>query len=94
MDFQDILYVKDSHGIVTVTLNRPEALNGTTPRMNRELAQAVRTAKALIPQLEGKSLEEQVDLSVETLVRLRSSPEGQEGLTAFLERRAAAWQKQ
>ena len=56
--------------------------------------QAVRTAKALIPQLEGKSLEEQVDLSVETLVRLRSSPEGQEGLTAFLERRAAAWQKQ
>ncbi|MDO8491481.1 MAG: enoyl-CoA hydratase-related protein [Dehalococcoidia bacterium] len=46
MDFQDILYAKDSHGIVTVTLNRPEALNGTTPRMNRELAQAVRMAKA------------------------------------------------
>jgi hypothetical protein len=32
-----------------------------------------------------------VRLTVETLVKLRSSPEGQEGLTAFLEKRAASW---
>jgi methylglutaconyl-CoA hydratase len=52
---------------------------------------AVRTAKALIPKLEGKSLDERINLTVETLVKLRSSDEGQEGLKAFLEKRPAAW---
>jgi len=55
---------------------------------------AVRTAKALIPKLEGKTLEERVNLTVETLVKLRSSDEGQEGLKAFLEKRAAAWNRE
>jgi methylglutaconyl-CoA hydratase len=54
--------------------------------------QAVRTAKALLPKLEGKTLDERIDLTVDTLVRLRSSPEGQEGLSAFLERRKPSWQ--
>lgn len=46
MDFEDILYTKDASGIATITLNRPQALNGTTPRMSREWAQAVLLAKA------------------------------------------------
>lgn len=53
--------------------------------------QAVRAAKALIPKLAGETLERRVELTVETLVRLRSSPEGQEGLAAFLEKRRPGW---
>jgi methylglutaconyl-CoA hydratase len=52
---------------------------------------AVRTAKAAIPKIARASIEERVDLTVDTLVRLRSGPEGQEGLSAFLEKRPAKW---
>lgn len=52
---------------------------------------AVREAKALIPKLAGLPLDARVDLTVDTLVRLRSGPEGQEGLSAFLEKRAPKW---
>ncbi|OGR69380.1 MAG: hypothetical protein A2X40_07255 [Elusimicrobia bacterium GWC2_65_9] len=55
---------------------------------------AVRAAKALLPQLAGLTAEARVDLTIETLVRLRSSPEGQEGLTAYLEKRLAKWAAQ
>jgi methylglutaconyl-CoA hydratase len=54
--------------------------------------QAVRKAKEMIPRIlaaaPGKA---RVELTVEALIGLRSSPEGQEGLTAFLERRPASW---
>ncbi len=52
---------------------------------------AVRAAKRMIPKIAAAGLNERVDLTVKTLVELRSSPEGQEGLTAFLEKRAAHW---
>lgn len=52
---------------------------------------AVRTAKAMIPKIAAASAAERVDLTVETLVKLRSSAEGQEGLSAFLEKRPASW---
>jgi methylglutaconyl-CoA hydratase len=55
--------------------------------------QAVSTAKHLIPKLAVLPMEERVDLTIETLVRLRSSPEGQEGLSAFLEKRKPNWSK-
>ncbi len=52
---------------------------------------AVREAKKLVRKMEGMELSRRVTLAVGTLVRLRSSPEGQEGLSAFLEKRKAAW---
>lgn len=52
---------------------------------------AVRTAKALIYKLTDMTLPKRIDLTVETLVRLRSGPEGQEGLAAFLEKRPPSW---
>ncbi len=52
---------------------------------------AVRAAKALIPRLERLGLHQQIGMTVDTLVRLRSSAEGQEGLAAFLEKRAPEW---
>lgn len=52
---------------------------------------AVRAAKALIPRLAPLGLHQRIGLTVDTLVRLRSSAEGQEGLVAFLEKRAPEW---
>jgi len=52
---------------------------------------AVRAAKALIPRLAPLGLHQRIGLTVDTLVRLRSSAEGQEGLAAFLEKRAPEW---
>lgn len=52
---------------------------------------AVRAAKALLPRLERLGLHQQIGMTVDTLVRLRSSAEGQEGLAAFLEKRAPEW---
>jgi methylglutaconyl-CoA hydratase len=52
---------------------------------------AIRAAKGLLPKLAGRPLDEQINLTVDTLVALRSSPEGQEGLAAFLEKRAPEW---
>ena len=52
---------------------------------------AVRKAKEMIPRIAAASGEERVALTVDALIALRSSPEGQEGLTAFLEKRPAAW---
>lgn len=54
---------------------------------------AVRVAKEMIPRIAAAALGERVDLTVDTLVSLRSSPEGQEGLSAFLEKRPAAWSR-
>ena len=52
---------------------------------------AVRAAKAMLARLAPLGLNERIGLTVETLVRLRSSSEGQEGLAAFLEKRAPEW---
>ncbi|MDE2144252.1 MAG: enoyl-CoA hydratase/isomerase family protein, partial [Elusimicrobia bacterium] len=52
---------------------------------------AVKTAKALIPKLAALPLDQRIDLTVDALVKLRSGPEGQEGLSAFLEKRAPNW---
>ncbi|HEX4046656.1 MAG TPA: enoyl-CoA hydratase-related protein [Elusimicrobiota bacterium] len=53
--------------------------------------EAVRAAKAGIKMLSQLGLDQRVDFAVETLLELRSSPEGQEGLTAFLEKRPPKW---
>lgn len=52
---------------------------------------AVRSAKAFLPRLAPLGLHQRIGLAVDTLVRLRSSDEGQEGLNAFLEKRLPAW---
>ena len=79
-----------AHETAADPLARAEQLAGLVLKNG---PQAVRTAKALIPQLALLPLEERVDLTIETLVKLRSSPEGQEGLSAFLEKRKPSWAK-
>jgi len=44
MQFQDIIYTKEE-GIATITLNRPQALNALTPRIQQEWIKAIEDAK-------------------------------------------------
>jgi methylglutaconyl-CoA hydratase len=53
--------------------------------------EAVRRAKALIRRVAGRSAAEVSAFTVETLADRRVSREGQEGMRAFLEKRAASW---
>ncbi|MDP9269588.1 MAG: enoyl-CoA hydratase-related protein [Chloroflexota bacterium] len=54
---------------------------------------AARAAKSVIRQLRGQSSEEARAVVVAIAARQRVSPEGQEGLTAFLEKRPPSWMK-
>lgn len=53
--------------------------------------QAQAAIKELIPAVWGKTPEQAADLSVEANVKARTSPEGQDGLGAFLEKRRPSW---
>lgn len=53
---------------------------------------AVARAKALLRQVHGRLPEDVVDLTSAAIADQRASPEGQEGLRAFLEKRQPAWQ--
>lgn len=52
---------------------------------------AVREAKRLIRESAGLQLDESLALSANVIARLRVSEEGQEGVSAFLEKRLPAW---
>jgi methylglutaconyl-CoA hydratase len=52
---------------------------------------AVAAAKKLLRDLAGRPRDEAIDVTVETIARLRVSPEAQEGLSAFLEKRKPGW---
>jgi methylglutaconyl-CoA hydratase len=52
---------------------------------------AVARAKALIPNVLGRSPADVIDITAEAIATQRVSPEGQEGLKAFLEKRQPSW---
>jgi methylglutaconyl-CoA hydratase len=52
---------------------------------------AVNAAKRLVREIEGRRIDEVVDLTVKRIAEVRVSDEGQEGLRAFLERRDPRW---
>jgi methylglutaconyl-CoA hydratase len=52
---------------------------------------AVRAAKRLVREVAGRSPADVRELTIEWIAGLRVSPEGQEGMRAFLERRKARW---
>ncbi|HEY0392997.1 MAG TPA: enoyl-CoA hydratase-related protein, partial [Candidatus Elarobacter sp.] len=52
---------------------------------------AVAAAKALIPAVRAATYDESRAITAAAIAKQRTSTEGQEGLRAFLERRAAAW---
>jgi methylglutaconyl-CoA hydratase len=52
---------------------------------------AIARAKALIPRVAGRAATEVTDLTAREIAEQRVSPEGQEGLKAFLEKRKPSW---
>jgi methylglutaconyl-CoA hydratase len=52
---------------------------------------AVAAAKGLIPQVAGRRPEDVAELTARTIAAQRASPEGQEGLRAFLAKRDPSW---
>jgi methylglutaconyl-CoA hydratase len=52
---------------------------------------AIAAAKALIPEVWGRSPADSMDITAETIASQRVSPEGQDGLRAFLEKRKPGW---
>jgi methylglutaconyl-CoA hydratase len=74
----------------------PEAdLEATVGRLAGELLKcgpgAVATAKEIVRTVAGLPRDESIDYTVKTIARARVSPEGQEGLGAFLEKRKPNW---
>jgi methylglutaconyl-CoA hydratase len=53
--------------------------------------EAVAAAKALIPRVWGRPIAEAMPITAAAIAARRVSPEGQEGLRAFLEKRPARW---
>lgn len=72
-----------------------EALDATVQKYVTETLSAAPTAvaavKGLIPQVWGKRPDEVATLTARTIAAQRVSPEGQEGLRAFLDKRPASW---
>ena len=62
--------------------------SATSPSCCRRRRSAVAAAKALIPQVVGTAPEDVAALTATTIAAQRVSPEGQEGLRAFLEKRS------
>ncbi len=52
---------------------------------------AVTEAKALVREMKGREREDAISFTADLIARVRTSPEGQEGLRAFLEKRKPGW---
>lgn len=72
----------------------PDELNSAVEAEIKHLLKAgpesIKACKALIPRLTTEQIEHEL---VELIATLRTSPEGQEGLNAFFEKRNPAWIK-
>jgi methylglutaconyl-CoA hydratase len=72
-----------------------DELDQTVGKYIREILTAapggIAAAKALIPELWHRSIDEAVPLSAEAIARRRVTPEAQEGMRAFLEKRTPSW---
>lgn len=76
----------------------PDALEGEVEALRAALLRAgplaSREAKRLAHEVDGRTPAACRDLTSHLIARLRGSEEGQEGMAAFLEKRAAAWVEQ
>jgi methylglutaconyl-CoA hydratase len=72
-----------------------DTLDVCIERITNEIAtagpSAVAAVKALVPRVVAASYNESRDITANAIAGQRTSPEGQEGLRAFLERRKAGW---
>jgi methylglutaconyl-CoA hydratase len=73
----------------------PDALDATVERVTGEIArggpQALAAVKLLVADLEAAPAGERAALTARRIAALRASGEGQEGMSAFLEKRPPRW---
>lgn len=81
-------------GLVHVVV-QPDALDAEVDRLVAELKSsapgAIARAKMLIATVPTLAADDAMQFTAETIAALRVSPEGQEGLKAFLDKRKASW---
>lgn len=78
------------HSIVAAA-DLDEAVEGYVREALSASPTAVARAKALIPNVLGRSPADVIDITAEAIATQRVSPEGQEGLKAFLGKRQPSW---
>ena len=83
-------------GLVSEVVNDDEALDQKVNELVSAITAngpvAVKESKKLITEVTTRPRADAFDYAVETIARLRVSEEGQEGLSAFLEKRKPGWQ--
>jgi methylglutaconyl-CoA hydratase len=76
-------------------VTRPELLEGRIDELTREVLrggpQALAAAKQLIRDISGLPRDRAIEHAVRSIAGIRVSPEAQEGLSAFLEKRKPHW---
>ena len=79
------------HHVVAGETGTDAAVEGVVSALVAAGPTAARAAKAVVRAIRGASADEARALTVEWIAAQRTSPEGQEGLSAFLERRRPGW---
>ncbi len=84
-------------GLVHELADNVDHLDAAASRITENLLlcgpNAMAAAKALVANLKYKTFDEAQEYAASTLAKLRVTPEGQEGLKAFLEKRKPNWIK-
>jgi methylglutaconyl-CoA hydratase len=78
------------HAVVSAT-DLDAAVNQYVQELLSAGPEALAAAKALIPAVWGRDPDEATSVTAAAIAARRVSPEGQEGLRAFLEKRTASW---
>lgn len=68
-------------------------LEGILHQFESSAPEAIKEAKKLITTILGKGIDEGIDYTSNLIAKLRQSEEGQEGMSAFLEKRKPKWTK-
>lgn len=82
-------------GLIHSIANDPEDLKKKTDKIIQQISssspQALKVAKSFLREIKGKNIEVQNSIASKTLADIRVTEEAQEGLKAFLEKRAPKW---
>ena len=82
-------------GLVHQVVENEEILSASVQTLLADILelspQALKTAKNFIRDIQNKKGIAKHNYAAQTLANLRASPEGQEGIKAFLEKRKANW---
>ncbi|MCL6269898.1 enoyl-CoA hydratase-related protein [Sansalvadorimonas sp. 2012CJ34-2] len=94
IDSQKALAMGFIHQLVDQPEDLPEQAEQVLTLLKNNSPAAVRACKQLIADVSGRPINSQLmEMTSEAIANIRQSSEGQEGLSAFLEKRSPAWQE-